>query len=79
MKAATAMFKLLSVMTNIKLFHFRTQYHGRYVSCDKFIDKYGENVDRFFEIYQGKYGRIEIPIGAYNFPFIVADDETIND
>lgn len=48
---------MLNAMDNIKLYHWMTQSYPRHIATDKLYEKLSENVDKFVEVYIGKYGR----------------------
>jgi hypothetical protein len=41
----------------IKLYHWQTKMYSRHKATDDVIDSLDENIDKFVEVYMGKYGR----------------------
>jgi hypothetical protein len=63
--------KLLTFRNIFKVFHWRTTSYPRHVASDAFVTQFDALVDRFMEVYIGRYGRnndnqivIEIPAGV---------------
>jgi hypothetical protein len=48
---------LQNVLDIIKMYHWMTQSHPRHVASDSLHEKMSANVDRFAEVFIGKYGR----------------------
>lgn len=70
---------LLSVLDAIKMYHWMTHSHPRHVSSDKLYDKMTSNVDRFVEVYIGRYGRPSFKKGDTTFSVKVHTDSNIVD
>ena len=47
----------MTLRDQVKLYHWQTMKFPRHKATDKLIDKLDENIDRFVEVYIGKYGR----------------------
>lgn len=60
MKKSEVLIKLLTLQTQIKLYHWQTESYARHKATDDFTTEIMELVDKFVEVYQGKYGRIKI-------------------
>jgi len=41
----------------IKLYHWQTKMYSRHKATDSVIDSLDENIDKYVEVYMGKYGR----------------------
>jgi hypothetical protein len=41
----------------IKLYHWQTKSYARHKATDGVIDALDENIDKYVEVYMGKYGR----------------------
>lgn len=48
---------LLQVLDTLKMYHWMTTSHPRHVASDQLHSRLSANVDRFVEVYIGKYGR----------------------
>ena len=46
----------------VKLFHWTTLSYSKHIATDKFIDKILNLIDKFVEIYIGKYGRPNVSV-----------------
>jgi hypothetical protein len=44
----------------IKLYHWQTKSYSRHKATDKVIDSLDEHIDKYVEVYMGKYGRPHI-------------------
>jgi hypothetical protein len=43
--------------TQIKLYHWQTRLYSRHKASDDVLEKLDEHIDKYVEIYIGKYGR----------------------
>jgi hypothetical protein len=50
--------KVIQFHNLLKLYHFQTKSYGAHKASDKLFADLADKYDQFFEIYQGKYGRI---------------------
>jgi DNA-binding ferritin-like protein len=48
---------MLTLRNQIKIYHWQTMKFPRHKSTDDLIDKLDDNIDKFVEVYMGKYGR----------------------
>jgi hypothetical protein len=48
---------MLTLRNQIKIYHWETMQHSRHKSTDDLIDKLDDSIDKFVEVYIGKYGR----------------------
>ena len=44
----------------MKLFHFQTKAYGGHKTSDSYLSKFLENMDKFMEVAQGIYGRVDL-------------------
>jgi len=47
----------LRLQANVKTYHWSTHSYARHVASDQLYNKLDSLVDRFIEVYMGKYGR----------------------
>ncbi len=57
--ASLVMMSFFQIQNTIKFSHWRTKSYSEHKALDKFFDKFLDNMDKFIEIWQGKYGRID--------------------
>ena len=49
------------IMRNqIKLFHWQTKQYSRHKATDSVVDALDESIDKYVEVYMGKYGRMKL-------------------
>ena len=48
---------MMTLRDQIKIYHWQTTSHSRHKATDELVDKLDENIDKFVEVYMGKYGR----------------------
>jgi len=46
----------------IKLYHWQTKLYSRHKATDDIIDSLDNSVDKYVEVYMGKYGRMKMNI-----------------
>ena len=56
MSAAAIQF-FFTMRDQIKLYHWQTVSYARHKASDEVIERLDKNIDRFVEVYIGKYGR----------------------
>ena len=56
MSAADVQF-FFTMREQIKLYHWQTKSYSRHKATDNVIDSLDEHIDKYVEIYMGKYGR----------------------
>lgn len=56
MSAPTIHF-FFAMRDQIKLYHWQTRIYSRHKATDEVLDKLDANIDKFVEVYIGKYGR----------------------
>ena len=66
-----------SLQLNLKLYHWMTTKHPRHVASDKLFSDLADLVDKFIEVYIGKYGRPKI--SEFDIKVINLNDNTIID
>jgi DNA-binding ferritin-like protein len=45
------------LQVNVKTFHWLTKSYPKHKATDKLYDSLNDNIDKFIEVYMGKYGR----------------------
>jgi len=58
MDSKTLFLDIVEFHTNLKLYHFQTKSYGGHKASDTLVESLSEKYDKFFEVYQGQYGRI---------------------
>ena len=48
---------MLTLRNQVKIYHWETRVFARHKATDELIDKLDDNIDKFVEVYIGKYGR----------------------
>jgi DNA-binding ferritin-like protein len=48
---------MLTLRNQIKIYHWQTNEFSRHKATDDLVDKLDDNIDKFTEVYMGKYGR----------------------
>jgi hypothetical protein len=48
---------MLTLRNQIKIYHWETMKFSRHKSTDDLVDKLDDSIDKFVEVYIGKYGR----------------------
>lgn len=52
--------QLFGFRDQLKMYHWQTKSHSRHVASGDFVTNLTEFIDTFVEVYQGKYGRIQL-------------------
>jgi len=52
--------QLFGFRDQMKMYHWQTKSHSRHVASGEFVTNLTEFIDTFVEVYQGKYGRIQL-------------------
>jgi len=60
-KATLVMLSFFQIQNSLRFSHWRTSSYAEHKALDKFLDQFMSNMDLFIEVWQGKYGKIEIP------------------
>ena len=50
----------LHLRDQIKLYHWQTRVYARHIATDNVIEKLDKSIDKYVEVYIGKYGRPKI-------------------
>lgn len=50
---------MLTLRNQIKIYHWQTIKYPRHKATDDLVDKLDDNIDKFVEVYMGKYGRMD--------------------
>jgi hypothetical protein len=67
-----------SLQTNIKVYHWQTTSYARHKATDNLLSSIDGLIDKFMEIYQGKFGKI--PNGSTTINIrTLTDEETAVD
>jgi len=48
---------MMTLRDQVKIYHWQTMNHSRHKATDDLVDKLDDNIDKFTEVYMGKYGR----------------------
>jgi DNA-binding ferritin-like protein len=48
---------MLTLRNQVKIYHWETMQYARHKATDDLIDKLDDAIDKFVEVYIGKYGR----------------------
>lgn len=48
---------MLTLRNQVKIYHWETKVFSRHKATDDLVDKLDDNIDKFVEVYIGKYGR----------------------
>ena len=48
---------MLTLRNQVKIYHWETKVHARHTATDALVEKLDDNIDKFVEVYIGKYGR----------------------
>lgn len=51
----------------LKMYHFQTNLYGAHKASDTYLDTFSDNLDKFFEIAQGIYGKLNTKKIHFNF------------
>ena len=62
------------LLSQIKLFHWSVMKYSQHIALDKLHSSLSENVDKFIEIYIGKYNKQ--PLKKFNISMTASSDTT---
>jgi len=48
---------MMTLRDQVKIYHWQTMSFPRHKATDELVDKLDDNIDKFTEVYMGKYGR----------------------
>jgi hypothetical protein len=51
---------MLTLRNQVKIYHWETMQFSRHKSTDDLVDKLDDAIDKFMEVYFGKYGRLNL-------------------
>lgn len=51
---------MLTLRNQVKIYHWETMQYSRHKSTDDLVDKLDDAIDKFMEVYFGKYGRLNL-------------------
>ena len=51
---------MLTLRNQVKIYHWETMQFSRHKSTDNLVDKLDDAIDKFMEVYFGKYGRLNL-------------------
>lgn len=61
----------------LKMFHFQTKNYGAHKASDSYLEEFANNFDKFMEIAQGTFGKLESQ--NMTFSFDTLNDNTITE
>jgi len=59
----------------MKMFHFQTMGYGGHKTSDSYLLEFAENFDKFMEIAQGRFGKLQVK--EIKFNVVLLDDATV--
>ena len=51
--------ELLSLQNQIRIFHWQTDSYAQHMAFDRTYEALDDHIDKFVEVFSGKYGRVE--------------------
>lgn len=57
----------LAMRNQIKLFHWQTKLYSRHKATDSVVDSLDASIDKYVEVYMGKYGRMKLNTNTSSF------------
>lgn len=64
---------------SLKMCHFQTKFYGVHKATDEYLQKLADKVDKYFEVAQGKYGRIVLADGSNNITIRNMNEATFSE
>jgi hypothetical protein len=64
---------MLSFQLQLKVLHWQTQSYAQHIAFGSMYDYLDGAIDKFVEVYQGKYGRLTFPPESQANTFEIAD------
>lgn len=58
--ASLVMLSFFQIQNTLRFSHWRTKSYAEHKALDSYLEKFMDKMDEFIEIWQGKYGRIDI-------------------
>lgn len=74
---STLLNTFLSLQNNLKLYHWNTQSFARHKGSDDLSEKLAKNIDKFVELYIGRYGRFPLTKKDAMINLHIHNDKTI--
>ena len=65
----------LQVKNQLQILHWQTESYAKHMAYGRIYDAIGDSIDKFIEVYQGKYGRIKTAGAVQIFNI---DDPSVN-
>ena len=62
----------LNLLSQIKLFHWSVMKYSQHIALDKLYSSLSDNIDKFIEIYIGKFNKQ--PISIFNIEISISSD-----
>jgi len=60
----TLVSELLQFQLSVKILHWQTRSYAKHIATDTLYKSLSDNIDKFVEIMQGKYGRVKFSTDA---------------
>lgn len=67
----------LTLQSNIKLYHWMTTSYPRHIASDKLLHELSEQIDKFVEVYIGKYGHPKLSAKDLSTSLTLSTDQSI--
>jgi DNA-binding ferritin-like protein len=65
-----------NMRNQIKLYHWQTMVYARHKATDEVIEKLDKLIDRYVEVYIGKYGRPRLATGTNTIKLVNMSEST---
>ena len=72
--SATDIHFLMNMREQVKLYHWQTMSYPRHKATDQFLEKIDSLIDRYVEVYVGKYGRPKMTSATNTFKLLNMSD-----
>jgi hypothetical protein len=56
-----------TMRNQIKLYHWQTKLYSRHKATDEVVDALDKSIDKYVEVYMGKYGRMKLNTTTSSF------------
>jgi len=67
----------MTMREQIKLYHWQTKVYSRHKATDDLIKELDENIDKYVEVYMGKYGRPKLTSRTNTFKLMNLSEPSI--
>jgi hypothetical protein len=67
---------LMTMRSQVKVYHWQTMSYARHKTTDDLVSSLDENIDKFVEVYMGKYGQPKFIARNNKFVVYDADDKS---